>query len=168
MTKALSAVLVMSVVFAFFFTIGGAGIYGSPFAGPPRNWGDAERRIQHEKNLMLLTILAGPAACLAALPVHRRYPYVAGAVIIAGVISGAYLGMLTRFRAVWELVFLLFVWLPMLLVGLILLASNPTRDERRGATVYLRRGHLDRFPPHRSRAWRLNTLTIPTGPVCRW
>jgi hypothetical protein len=123
---ALCGVLVTSVMFAALFALGGAGIYGSPFASVPPGWVDSGR-IQEEQRLMLLTILAGPVACLAALAVHRRRPHVAGVVLIGGVIAGAFLGTLTKFDAVWEKVFLFFVWLPMAVVALALWSPNSTR-----------------------------------------
>src|SRR5262245_11955961 len=115
MTKALFAVFALSVVFAVLFAIGGAGIYGSPFANDPAGFDTGNR--DREKFLMALTILVTPIACIAALLCHRVYPRIAGATLVLGVFSSGILGSLTRFRYVWEGVFLIFVWMPITLVA---------------------------------------------------
>jgi hypothetical protein len=108
MRMGLSSLLALSLLFAVLFAAGGAGIFGSPFGGP---W-------DGQKMLCLLTILAGPAACLIALVIHRDHPGWAGAALIGGAVSGALLGNLTNFRFVWLRVFAHCVWLPMTVVAL--------------------------------------------------
>ena len=62
MVRALVFAFALSILFAVMFAGGGAGICGSPFAAVSD---------KKEQGLMLLTILAGPVACLAALGTHR-------------------------------------------------------------------------------------------------
>jgi MFS family permease len=119
MSKALAVVFASSVLFAVLFAAGGAGIYGSPFASVPSRFDSDARRL--ERRLMLLTILVGPIACLAALLIHRGRAKAASAALVAGATAGAILGSLTRFRVAWEGVFLIFVWSPMVFVALMLL-----------------------------------------------
>jgi hypothetical protein len=116
MRRSLIVVLVLSLLFAFFFAVGGAGIYGSPFAPVPPNWPSRE---EHDRNrlLMALTILVGPLACGAALAAHRRSPRLACVLLVIGAIAGALLGTATNFVHVWETVFLIMVWLPMTFVA---------------------------------------------------
>ena len=73
MRKSLIIVLLLSLLFGTLFALGGAGIYGSPFASVPAN---SPSRHEHdvERLLVALTILVGPLACGAALTVHRKYP----------------------------------------------------------------------------------------------
>jgi hypothetical protein len=116
MRKSLIVVLLLSLLFAFVFAVGGAGIYGSPFAPVPPNW---PSRAEHDVNrlLMALTILVGPFACGVALAVHWRYPRLACIPLVLGAIVGAFLGTKTNFVHVWEKVFLIMVWLPMIFVA---------------------------------------------------
>ena len=118
MRKSLIIVLVLSSVLAFLFAVGGAGIYGSPFAGVPASFPSARRaELNSERLLLALTILVGPFACGSALAVYRRIPKVAGMLLVVGAIAGALLGTTTRFLYIWETVFLISVWLPMLAVA---------------------------------------------------
>ncbi len=113
MRKLLIVVLVLSLLFALLFAIGGAGIYGSPFAA---NYGSGNDP-HLNRLLMALTILVGPLACAAALAVYRKSPSLACIPLILGAIAGALLGMTTSFVYVWEKVFLITVWLPMIFVA---------------------------------------------------
>ncbi len=70
MRKSLVAVLVLSLLFGFLFAVGGAGIYGSPFASVPANFPSQD--MNHL--LMALTILVGPLACRAALAFAGSFP----------------------------------------------------------------------------------------------
>ena len=118
MGKGFWIVFGLSIFFSLVFALGGAGIYGSPFADVPARWPSAPE-VHGNQEVILLTILAGPAACLAALVAHalaaRR---VAAAVLVLGAVAGAILGCLTPFVQVWEKLFLIFVWGPMIAVGL--------------------------------------------------
>jgi hypothetical protein len=108
----------LSVFFGLGFAVGGAGIFGSPFAGVPSNW-PSSPEVYLRNVLMLLTILVGPAACVAALLAHSLgVRAAASAFLVLGAIAGAILGCLTPFREVWEKVFLVLVWGPMIVVGL--------------------------------------------------
>lgn len=121
---ALASVSASSVLFAVLFAGGGAGIYGSPFAGVPPGWPSASA-IRREQGLELLTILAGPIACLAAALLVVRASKAASFVLIVGASFGAYLGTLTRFNVVWEKVFLICVWLPMVIISIMILIGVP-------------------------------------------
>ena len=123
MRKSLLAVLVLSLLFGFLFAVGGAGIYGSPFASVPANFPSQD--MNHL--LMALTILAGPLACGAALAVSRKFPRVASIPLVLGAIAGALLGTTTNFAYVWEKVFLVTVWLPMIFVA-VRIAVFPRRS----------------------------------------
>jgi uncharacterized membrane protein YfcA len=126
MRKSLIVVLVLSLLFAFLFAGGGAGIYGSPFAPVPANF---PSRPEHDVNrlLMALTILVGPLGCGAALAIHRRHPRLACIPLVLGAIAGAYLGTTTMFAYIWEKVFLVTVWLPMIFVAF-RIAFHPRRS----------------------------------------
>jgi hypothetical protein len=116
MRTSLMVVLVLSLAFGALFALVGAGIYGSPFALPL----NFPSRAEHDVNqvLMALTILVGPLACGVALAVHYwRYPRLACIPLVLGAIVGAFLGTKTNFVNVWEAVFLITVWLPMILVA---------------------------------------------------
>ncbi len=126
MGKALVFVSALSLLFAVVFAAGGAGIYGSPFAAVSD---------RSEQGLMLLTILASPVACLAALAIYRKVAFLASLPLLLGASCGALLGSLTRFSPVWESVFAVFVWAPMVLLALALLSPKPARELKRGATV---------------------------------
>jgi len=119
MRKSLIVVLVLSLLFAFLFAVGGAGIYGSPFDSVPTSY-SSEVRAAHdlERLLEALTILVGPLACGVALAVHKRSPRLACIPLVLGAIAGAFLGTATKFVVVWEKVFLITVWLPMIFVAL--------------------------------------------------
>ncbi len=128
MRKSLYVVFALSLMFAFLFAAGGAGIFGSPFSvgGPAR-----------DKLVWLLTILAGPVACLVALAVHGRQARLASIPLLAGACLGAWLGTLTApFRDYWEKPFLLFVWLPMTIAALVLWSARPARLMVRVGLVY--------------------------------
>ena len=118
MGKALAFVSALSLLFAIVFAAGGAGIYGSPFAAATD---------MSEPALMLLTILAGPVACIAAIAIYRKFAFLAGLPLLVGAICGAFLGGLTRFSLVWEKVFALFVWAPMVVLGVALLSRMRRR-----------------------------------------
>jgi hypothetical protein len=77
-------------------------------------------RRAHDKELLLLalTILVGPLACGMALANHRKSPVFACLWLLLGAVAGALLGGTTRFGIVWEWVFLVAVWLPMVLVAI--------------------------------------------------
>jgi hypothetical protein len=173
MGKGFWLVFGLSVFFGLGFAVGGAGIFGSPFASVLSNWPSPE--VHRQQRLMLMTILIGPAACLAALLAHclgaraasaililgaiavpilscltpfreltilvgpaaclaallahsLRARGAASAILVLGAIAGAILGCLTPFRVVWEKVFLVLVWGPMIFVGITLLTpkSPPT------------------------------------------
>ncbi len=111
--KSLVAVFVLSMLFAFFFAVGGAGIYGSPFASVPPNFPSQD--LNHL--LMALTILVGPLASGVALALYKRAPGIASLLLVLGAIVGALLGTTTSFAYVWEWVFLITVWLPMICVA---------------------------------------------------
>jgi hypothetical protein len=114
----LIGVLGLSVLFAFLLAAGGAGIFGSPFAPDPAGYSSNVRAAHNaERLLMALTILAGPLGCGAALAVHRRSPALARLSLGFGAIGGALLGAETRFVHVWETVFLIAVWLPMIWIA---------------------------------------------------
>jgi hypothetical protein len=118
MGKGFWLVFGLSVFFGLGFAVGGAGIFGSPFAGVPSDW-PSSPEVYLKNVLMLLTILAGPAACAAALVAHSRGARgAASGLLVLGAIAGAILGCLTPFRVVWEKVFLVLVWGPMIFVGL--------------------------------------------------
>ena len=120
MCKSLVAVLVLSLLFGFFFAVGGAGIYGSPFA-PNYRYGDDP---DLNRMLMALTILVGPLACGAALAVHWKSPRLAGMLLVIGAVAGALLGTTTKFVFVWERIFLIMVWLPMVFIA-VWIAAKP-------------------------------------------
>jgi hypothetical protein len=127
MGKGFWIVFGLSIFFGFCFAVGGAGIYGSPFAGVPPNWPSAPEVPRHQA-VMLMTILVGPAACLAALVAHSRGSRgAASAFLVLGAVAGAILGCLTPFREVWEKIFLVLVWGPMIVVGLTLPTPGPPR-----------------------------------------
>jgi uncharacterized membrane protein len=105
-TSDLIAILVLSLLFAAIFALGGAGIYGSPFGSG--------------LTMDALTILVGPLACVTALAVHKRSPRSASIAVVVGAIAGACLGLATPFRYVWEWVFLVMVWLPMVLAAVVI------------------------------------------------
>ncbi len=117
MTKSLVVVLLLSLAFGTLFALGGAGIFGSPFAPVPANF---PNRHEHdvERLLMALTIVVGPLACGVGLAVHKRHPRLACVPLVLGAIAGAFLGTTTRFVYVWEKVFLVTVWLPMIFVAI--------------------------------------------------
>ena len=117
--KSLIAVFVLSMLFAFFFAVGGAGIYGSPFAPVPANF--PSQSMNHL--LMALTILVGPLACGVALALNKGAHGIASLVLVLGAIVGAVLGMTTSFAYVWEWVFVITVWLPMICVAVWNVAS---------------------------------------------
>jgi hypothetical protein len=125
MGKGFWLVFGLSVFFSLGFAVGSAGIFGSPFAGVLSNWPSPE--VHRQQTLMLMTILIGPAACLAALLAHCLGAWAASAILILGAIAVAILGSLTPFREVWEKVFLLLVWGPMIFVGL----TPPTSESPR-------------------------------------
>jgi len=116
--KSLVAVFVLSMLFAFFFAASGAGIYGSPFASVPPN--SPSQDINHL--LMALTILVGPIACGVALALYKSAPGIASIMLVLGAIVGALLGTTTSFAYVWEWVFLITVWLPMISVAVWILS----------------------------------------------
>jgi hypothetical protein len=128
MRKSLIVVLILSLLFAFLFAVGGAGIYGSPFIPVPAHW-PSRREHDVERLLMALTILVGPLACGAALAVHKRSlsPRFACVPLALGAVAGALLGTETKFVYVWEKVFLITVWLPMIVVA-IWIANEPRRS----------------------------------------
>jgi Ca2+/Na+ antiporter len=131
MGKALAFVSALSLLFAVVFAAGGAGIYGSPFAAVAD---------KSEQGLMLLTILAGPVACLAAIAIYQKFAFLASLPLLGGAICGAFLGSLTKFSAAgspWEWVFALFVWAPMVMLALALWSPKPARDLKRGAAVWV-------------------------------
>lgn len=66
---------------------------------------------------MALTILVGPLACATALAIRRRFPRSASIPLVLGAIAGVLLGTATKFVYVWEWVFLIMVWLPMVFVA---------------------------------------------------
>ncbi len=118
MRRSLIVVLVLSLLFAFLFAMGGAGIYGSPFASDPASYPSAARAAHNfDRMLMALTILVGPLACGPALAIYKRFPGVAGMLLVLGAVTGALLGTATNFVHVWEKVFLITVWLPMIAIG---------------------------------------------------
>lgn len=116
MRKSLIAVFVLSLLFALLFAGGGAGIYGSPFAPVPANF---PSRAEHDRDrlLMALTILMGPLGSVAALVICRKDPRLAGLPLVLGAVAGAWFGTKTNFAFVWEKVFLVTVWLPMVVVA---------------------------------------------------
>ena len=124
MKKWLIVVLLLSLLFGALFAFGGAGIFGSPFAPVPANF---PSRHEHdvERLLMALTILVGPLACGAALTVHKRHPRLACIPLVLGAIAGAHLGTTTRFAYVWEKVFVVTVWLPMIFVAIRIAIFDP-------------------------------------------
>jgi hypothetical protein len=125
MRKLLVVILVLSLLFAAFFAVAGAGIYGSPFAPVPSNFPLATRRAHDmQRLLMALTVLVGPLACAAALAIQRRFPRSASIPLVLGVIAGVLLGTATKFVYVWEWVFLITVWLPMVFAAIAIGGRN--------------------------------------------
>ena len=116
MRKSLIVVFVLSLLFALLFAGGGAGIYGSPFAPVPANF---PSRPEHDQNrlLMAMTILMGPLGCVGALMICRKYPRRASLPLILGAVAGAWFGTKTNFAFVWEKIFLVTVWVPMVVVA---------------------------------------------------
>jgi hypothetical protein len=133
MRKSLVIILVLSLLFAFLFAGGGAGIYGSPFAPVPANF---PSRPEHDRErfLLALTILVGPLACGAAIASHRRHSRLACIPLVLGAIAGAYLGTTTRFVYVWEKVFMVTVWLPMIFVAF-RIAVHPRETSKVGQSL---------------------------------
>ena len=144
MAKSLIIVLLLSLAFGALFALGGAGMYGSPFASVPANF---PSRPEHdaERLLMALTILVGPLACGAALAVHRRYPRLACIPLVLGAIAGAILGTTTKFAYVWEIVFLVTVWVPMIFVA-VRIAVQPRAPELQHSRLLERTGMEPLFP----------------------
>ncbi len=116
MKKSLITVFVLSLLFALLFAGGGAGIYGSPFAPVPANF---PSRSEHDLNrlLMAMTILMGPFGCVGALFTYRKHPRLASGALVLGAVAGAWFGTTTNFAFVWEKVFLVTVWVPMVVVA---------------------------------------------------
>src|SRR5690349_11182237 len=71
-------VLGVASLLAIVFTIGGAGLYGSPFGG----------RWTSEETIFAAAILIGPIACVAALVARRKAPVRAGIILVLGSVWG--------------------------------------------------------------------------------
>ena len=116
---AIIGVFSASLIFGALFAVGGAGIYGSPFAGKTSN----------EYAIYEAAILVGPIGSLLALVFHKRLPYLSGVSLVLGAVVGVFIGLVVEsdFRYVWGKVFLIVVWLPMSVVGarLLLRKSEP-------------------------------------------
>ena len=106
----------VALILAVLFALGGAGLYGSPFAG-----GTAA-----EQAIYAAAILVGPLSSLLALVFHKRLPYLAEITLVLGAAVGVFIGLAVQspFHYFWGKVFGIVVWLPMLVVGLRLLASK--------------------------------------------
>jgi hypothetical protein len=113
----LIGLLCISVLLALLFTVGGAGLYGSPF-GPGK--------VFREYALYAAAIISGPVATLCALVLRSRAPVAAAASLLAGALAGLCFGVIAQsdFRHFWGWVFLIAVWLPMWAVGLQMLGSR--------------------------------------------
>ena len=113
---AIFGVFWVALILAVLFALGGAGLYGSPFGG-----GTAA-----EQAIYAAAILVGPLASLLALVFHKRLPYLAGITLVLGAAVGVFIGLVVQspFHYFWGKVFGIVVWLPMLVVGLRLLASK--------------------------------------------
>ena len=123
---AIIGVFSASLIFGALFAVGGAGIYGSPFAPS----GIRDLHVENTAHaIYAAAILVGPLASLLALVFHKRLPYLSGVSLVLGAVVGVFIGLVVEsdFRYVWGKVFLIVVWLPMSVVGarLLLRKSEP-------------------------------------------
>ena len=117
MRSALLIVVYLAFGFGALFAIGGAGIYGSPWGGKTAT-----------NVIFLCAIAAGPFAAVTALSQLKNAPFVSGIMLVGGAVGGILMGLIvdTDFREVWGKVFLVAVWTPMLVIGIMLLLKrNP-------------------------------------------
>lgn len=106
-----------ALILAVLFAVGGAGLYGSPFAGGIS---------AHDFAVYAAAILVGPLASLLALVFRKRLPYLAGITLVLGAAVGVFIGLVVQspFHYFWGKAFGIVVWLPMLVVGLRILARK--------------------------------------------
>ena len=114
----INVVFLAALIFAVLFAVGGAGLYGSPFA---------DDISAHDLAVYAAAILVGPLASLLALIIHKRLPDLAGITLVLGAVVGVFIGLVVEspFRFFWGKVFVIVVWLPMSVVGLKRLARKP-------------------------------------------